>query len=220
MGKRRPRKDEPPSIGALPVRRRRLRQKEACKPPLQEVPLYNDSVLRRFLDAAWSTLSTSDCNRIRNYVHDPEVQSLGTLCSGSGMAEIAHHCLLSSLGVEPRCLHACENVAWKQKHLLQNVAPRLCGPGADTPCLYADITGTPAGITRCEAHKKECEVPQHVFLLVVGYSCKQLSSIVHGVGETARDDVLMHGTGSSAKTCRAMLQYIRRQRPHVGILEH
>lgn len=82
--------------------------------------------------------------------------------------------------------------------------------------MFADIAELAKGAAACLAHKKSCHLATDVFLLVVGYSCKDLSR----VKTNDKTNVLSSGTGTSGETCRGMLDHIQATRPVFVLLEN
>jgi hypothetical protein len=77
---------------------------------------FDGTMLQAFLDKAWEKLSAEEKERALLNIN-AQTTSLATMCSGSGMAELAHHCLMTSVGKSTALKHACEMIPFKCSHL-------------------------------------------------------------------------------------------------------
>jgi site-specific DNA-cytosine methylase len=110
-------------------------------------------------------------------------------------------------------VHSCENVKFKQKHLQHNVHPNISDA---TACIFTDLLDLSSGIGECVVHQEKCHVKRASFIMIIGYSCKQLSCLSgKPVGS-----VLTDKTGSSGQTCAAMCEFMAAHRPALGVLEN
>ena len=182
---------------------------------------FKGSVMRDFVEHAWEQLSGSEKGKIKENlltrVYGPASgPGLATMCSGSGMAELAHTCLCEALGCDDAVLFSCEKEKWKKKFLQEVVFPVL-SHDAEHGCLFSDMAGLKKKLAACDVHEKKCNLPALVFLLMAGYSCKTLSRLNPN---GCQPGALRAGSGSSGETCHALLDYLRIHRPVVCLLEN
>ena len=97
--------------------------------------------------------------------------SLSTSCSGSGMAEVAHDLLFRSLGGTPYLCHSCEIIGFKREHLMRTVHTALQAEDAYCVQEFGELS---SGTAKCSVHKELCSVDFSAFLVVIGYSCKDM----------------------------------------------
>jgi hypothetical protein len=188
---------------------------------------FHRSDLWPFLQQAWEKLSESQraaCKRnltkSSHFRGDSAVSlpSVVTMCSGSGMAELAHRVLTLSLGHREVFWHACEKETFKKRHLLEYVQPLCEQPAAagHGACLFGEFADLANGYAYCNRHRQVCEVKHGAFLALVGYSCKNLSRL----NPASNVGVLRAVSGSSGETCQSLLRYLRFFRPVVCLLEN
>ena len=194
--------------------------------------LFDDTFAWFFLQEAWSKLTVEERRSCRlNVTKSTHAMGehvsrdagsrlpIATMCSGSGMAELAHRILTEALGHRELFLHSCEKERFKKKHLLKTVHPLLTRPGPAEEqhgCLFAEFADLAAGQAFCEKHQRVCLVHECPFLIVCGYSCKNLSKL----NANNRAGVLRAGLGSSGETCDYLLNYLKNFRPAVALLEN
>ena len=191
---------------------------------------FTETVVWSFLQQAWEKLSPEKRCRCHwnltkgsHFTGDsadslrPSLPTLATMCSGSGMAELAHRILTESLGAKEVLLHSCEKEKFKKRHLLEYVVPIMERPHFKDNdmlkkfgCLFPEFTCLAGTHTKCERHDKTCRVQEHPLVAIVGYSCKNLSKL-NTPASVSR--VLRNQVGSSGETCFALLQYLRNHRP-------
>ena len=110
-------------------------------PPGDDVELlppapFDDTFAWFFLQEAWSKLTVEERRSCRlNVTKSTHAMGehvsrdagswlpIATMCSGSGMAELAHRILTEALGHRELFLHSCEKERFKKKHLLKTVHP-------------------------------------------------------------------------------------------------
>ncbi len=180
---------------------------------LRNDTIYEESTLGQYIKKAWDILSDAERCAVVEATGRLGAESCCGLCSGSGMGEIVHHALFTLLGRTNQMSHSCENVGFKQKHLLENVHDKICD---DSSCLFVDLEALSSGIGQCLVHRRTCEVKSAPFFLLIGYSCKQLSSLSPTPTSSALPDKL----GSSGKTCSAMCDFMAAHRPSLALLEN
>ena len=180
--------------------------------------MYLDTILNDFIHIGWSQLSTQEQDRAMRTAGLPESGRCTTLCSGSGMGEICHHAVQTMLGGTFTLLSGCEQTTFKQSHLMCNVHPKIMEPDTES-CLFDNIIGLHLGLGDCKYHEKKCKVKENPFLLIAGYSCKNLSTLAPCVpGDKTK--VLQSGTGSSGATCLGVVKFMKAYRPKIVILEN
>lgn len=141
------------------------------------------------------------------------VHHKATMCSGSGMAEVVHHCLMSFLGQKTIVSLACESNPWKRKHLRQTVHPLVGARDTCTFHLYGDLVH---GSATCCTHGRDCAVDLSAFIAVAGYSCKDLSKL----RSSSCTSVLPSRIGSSGETCQNTIDFMSAAKTPVIILEN
>ena len=104
----------------------------------------------------------------------PSTSSLATSCSGSGMAELAHGLLFRSFGGTPELKLSCDMVGLKRAHLMQAVHTAL---KAENDCCFKEFGDLSSGMAACSVHEKLCSVDLSTFMAIIGYSCKDISSL-------------------------------------------
>ena len=183
---------------------------------LQEDTIYKGTVLEKYVQHAWSTLSEDAREKIcQNMEEWPG--TVASMCSGTGMAEIVFHAVRTLTGSgHAEIIHSCEMVAFKQKHLMNCVAPAL---GSCESCIFNDFGELPQGAGACVVHARRCDVQRRPFLAIVGYSCKNLS-MLNSNRLRWRADVLSQGVGSSGSTCQHLVNYLETSKPYIAILEN
>ncbi len=109
---------------------------------------------------------------------------------------------------------SCEQVPFKQAHLKDTIHTFL---KADNACLYNDFCMLHERLAQCCVHDTKCEVSvEGLFMIIVGYSCKGMSSLMNA----NREDVLAQCIGSSGSTCKALLDFLDKVKVPVGVLEN
>ncbi|CAE7242160.1 unnamed protein product, partial [Symbiodinium sp. CCMP2456] len=165
------------------------------KPPAS----FDDSFAWFFLREAWPKLSLEERQNCRRNV-TKSTHALGERVSrGAG----------SRLPIE----------RFKKNYLLKTVHPLLTrsGPAEDQHgCLFAEFGDLACGQAFCEKHQRVCVVHEVPFLIICGYSCKNLSKL----NASSRAGVLRAGLGSSGETCDHLLNYLSSFRPAVALLEN
>ena len=184
--------------------------------PLYKHALYQGSALQEYLQHAWKKLGKQERGTIRSNLRNYD-STLATMCSGTGMGEIVFHAINALVEKqEAHLFHACEIVPFKQKHLMNVVAPAL---NSTRSCLFKDFADLPSGAGTCVVHSCKCEVGQKPFLAIVGYSCKNLS-LLNSQHQQPRGEILAQRVGSSGSTCQNLLDYVGMARPRVAVLEN
>ena len=170
----------------------------------------------KYLTKAWAKLTTSERDAVFARFASSSYNSIGSMCSGSGMAELVHHVLASAVGSSTVLKFSCEQVPFKQEVLKTVHAAVGCGDA----CIYQDFASMHTGVGKCAAHNTEaCEVDAaSVFMIVVGYSCKNLSRLNPTPG--SRSEVLERRVGTSGNTAQHLVDYLRVMQPPVAILEN
>ena len=189
-------------------------------PEPSEPPEFAGSSLWEFLSASWPKLTQEErtqffhnlCLRQHGVTKAPTVV---TMCSGSGMGELAHRFLCAAFKTEDHFCFGCEKEPWKRKHLLETVHPELLHDPEDG-CLFNEFIDLQASEAMCARHSQLCPVRSLPFLAIIGYSCKNLSRM----NSKANQSVLRSMTGSSGQTAEAMLRYLETHRPMVALLEN
>ena len=82
--------------------------------------------------------------------------------------------------------------------------------------MFNDIRDLHTGMGACAVHGRDCLVDFNSFMIVVGYSCKNLSSL----NKNAKTDVLSQEIGSTWQTGHALLKYLRVAQPPIAVLEN
>ncbi|CAE7413547.1 unnamed protein product [Symbiodinium sp. CCMP2592] len=202
---------------------------------LQEPALFAQTEVWKFLQLAWGKLSQQqrqDCllnltkhTHFRGEAGDtwrPSGPSIGTMCSGSGMAELVHRVLTEALQTREVLVHSCEKEKYKKGHLLQYVAPIMEQGNPDPAvsqrhgCVFTEFASLAGTSAYCDRHQRTCRIQPSPLLVVVGYSCKQLSKM----NNASNVGVLRSQTGSSGETCFALMKYLRQHRPVAALLEN
>ena len=182
---------------------------------------FEGTMMRDFVEHAWDKLTCDEKRNVKEALltraYGPASgPGLATMCSGSGMAELAHRCLCQALDCNDAVLFSCEKEKWKKKFLQEVVFPVL-SHDAEHGCLFSDMACLKKKLAACEVHGKKCSLPALVFLIMVGYSCKTLSRLNPN---GCQPGALRAGSGSSGETCQALLEFLRVHRPPVCLLEN
>ena len=190
---------------------------ELCRQELT----FQASKMRVFVELAWERLTSEEKRKIKKNVltrvyGPPSGPGVATMCSGSGMAELAHRCLCEALGCDDAVLFSCEKEKWKKKFLQDLVFPVL-SHDSDHGCLFSDMASLSQKLVHCDVHGNKCTLPPLVFLAMVGYSCKTLSRMNPN---GCQPGALRAGSGSSGETCHALIEFLRMHRPVVCLLEN
>lgn len=182
---------------------------------------FKGSMMREFVEHAWARLTSEEKknmkeNLLTRVYGPPSGPGVATMCSGSGMAELAHRCLCEALGCDDSVLFSCEKEKWKNKFLQDLVFPVLSHE-EEHGCLFSDMVSLNKKQAHCHVHEKKCTLPPLVFLAMVGYSCKTLSRLNPS---GCQPGALRAGSGSSGETCHALIEFLRVHRPVVCLLEN
>ena len=141
---------------------------------------------------------------------------LASACTGTGMAELAHHVIMEFRGV-PSTIELCsEKVKFKQA-FIANVVQKSLG---EESCIFEEMGDLPSGQGACATHGSLCAVPRGANMFICGFSCKDLSRLSNKFNGAARDTVLKMGMGTSGGTFQAVLGYAKLVRPAIVILEN
>ena len=105
------------------------------------------STTKKFLQNVWRKLGPEDQEAIKASMAPPR-NRMASMCSGSGMAELIHHCLAKSIGKQSRLLFSCECVPFKQV-LLHQVHEVVGSPDA---CCFKEFAELSSGVGNCAAH--------------------------------------------------------------------
>ena len=174
---------------------------------------FKGTLLPKFLlHVCRKKLTSKDLQRIRANM-TAETCTLTTMCSGSGMAELAHVALTSTFGRSTQLLHSCEMVPFKQGHLRRIVHDAI---EAQDACLFKEFGDLPSGSGRCVVHNADCLVQTRPFMTIVGYSCKNMSTL----NSQRHDRILEDKIGSSGSTCEHLVNYLSSSAPKTAILEN
>ena len=210
MGKKK-RAGEMPPAAETRVAKQARRTETMCEQLVTD-NIYKGTVMQEYLIWAWTKLSEQEQRMARSAVMD-STSSLSTSCSGSGMTEVAHDMLIRSLGGTPYLSHSCEMIGFKREHLMQTVHTAV---QAERACCFHEFGELSRGMARCAVHNQLCRVDFSAHLAVIGYSCKDMSSLKHG----SKKDVLASRTGSSGSTCQHLIAYLHAAKTKVVILEN
>ncbi len=168
-----------------------------------------------FIQAAMGILSPSEQKSVATSVQ-AKTWVFSSACSGSGMGEIAHQCLMESQGCDARVAFTCESVARKRQFYVDHVHPNVGG----TTCVFDDIVRLSDGETWCHPHARKCAVPGASDFFVCGFSCKDLSRASSKRTMEAKQSLLSSGTGTSGHTFQGLVSHVALARPAVVVLEN
>ncbi len=177
---------------------------------------FSGTLLGRFLLAAWGKLSPALQKAVAANLVDKKTTSLASMCSGSGTAEMVHHCFTTFLGKTTDLKFSCESVPWKRAHL-GNVLDDVLD--CRKACLFREFGELDRGMAVCDAHSNDCEVSFEAFLAVAGWSCKGLSKKI-ALAKQDQEQVLVTRKGSSGETCQYVLDYIGLSSTPIVVLEN
>lgn len=148
--------------------------------------------------------------------------SWASACSGSEGAHFVFRALqamYSGVGLDVAFMQAfaCESNAEKRKWINMVLSSSTCKP--EEVCIFKDIAHLGAGVADCATHDRPCPVT-YVDILVVGTSCKDVSSLSSGRRTTTGQLVLSQEwtPGGSAQTFRGLIAYVRTHRPALVFL--
>ena len=191
---------------------KQVRRTETMCEQLVTDNIYKGTVMQEYLMGVWTKLSEQEQRMARSAV-TASTSSLSTSCSGSGMTEVVHDMLFRSLGGTPYLSHSCEMIGFKREHLMQTVHTAV---QAERACCFHEFGELSRGMALCVVHNQLCRVDFSAYLAVIGYSCKDMSSLKHG----SKKDVLASRTGSSGSTCQHLIAYLHAAKSKVVILEN
>ena len=190
-----------------------------------------------------SVLSNSECATIekgmRGFGFEGKPLRMGSLCTGSGMGEVALQRLAERLGpfvsgtpVEVEVVFSCEYDEAKAQFLMS------CEHGHSAPC-FKDITDMGAEYAavwpRVAGDATQHHAIQDVDLLVSGWSCKDLSTMSTNAGQEMTEYIMnmlqkfmddpaqLEGVeleGSTLPTLIGCLKYIDVHRPRGVLMEN
>ena len=216
---------------------------EAAVPPLL-------IVLRKCLKAMDSTTFSQLCENWRALSQLSAKTPLGSAsgCTGSGMdwytlklateatcsllqvmcitaIPITCVCLSFLISSATQALHEVTGHTVQWENILEVEADRkkrrwlsaFSAPGV----LGTDVTQLDEDFVTNDASGKlePVPVPLNCFIYSFGYSCKDLSTLNNFSGEY-RDNCLTTGKGSSGRTWQGNLQYLRRAKPFITLIEN
>ena len=191
---------------------KQVRRTETMCEQLVTDNMYKGTVMQEYLMCVWTKLSEQEQRMARSAV-TASTSSLSTSCSGSGMTEVVHDMLFRSFGGTPYLSHSCEMIGFKREHLMQTVHTAV---QAERACCFHEFGELSRGMALCAVHNQLCRVDFSAYLAVIGYSCKDMSSLKHG----SKKDVLASRTGSSGSTCQHLIAYLHAAKSKVVILEN
>ena len=93
---------------------------------------------------------------------------------------------------------------------------RLPASAADDACIFKDMAEACEGKGLCWVHDKTCDMKRDPFIVICGYSCKNLSKL----NPCSKETVLRSAIGSSGETANALLSFLKNCRPPVALLEN
>ena len=93
---------------------------------------------------------------------------------------------------------------------------RLPATAADDACVFKDMAEACEGKGLCWVHDKTCDMKREPFIVICGYSCKNLSKL----NPCSKETVLRSATGSSGETANALLAFLKNCRPPIALLEN
>ena len=158
-------------------------------------------------------LTDEDITRVKS--HLKKAQTLASVCTGSGMAELAHKKTMAFAKQATRVDFTCESNTAKQRFLQKTIHPST----SSQPCLFSDLTRLGSGCGKCIVHDAECAVPKSSDILVGGISCKTVSKAV-GLSHQEALDLILSGEGSAGSTLRGLLELVALTLPGVIVLEN
>jgi hypothetical protein len=144
-------------------------------------------------------------------------------CSGTGMAELALHEVMSWASADVSVDFICEKVKGKRVFLNNIVLPHC---DASQSCLFEDLLELPTGSGQCALHggtaenNDMCRVPCLSDFFTCGFSCKDLSKLNGQYSAEERSNILSLGLGTSGGTFKAVIGHAARAKPSVIILEN
>jgi site-specific DNA-cytosine methylase len=165
---------------------------------------------RQFLNK----LTEKDFNTLTSHVVDRDFV-IATGCSGSGMAEICHLAIHDLFEQPTHVAFTCEKMRFKRDFCKATSEPSF----SKTPCQYDDLGSLSTGRAECLTHKAPCSLSRDIDLLIIGFSCKDLSKL-NPSRAGAASKILQTSEGSTNQTFRGTLDLTARIRPRAIILEN
>jgi hypothetical protein len=110
------------------------------------------------------------------------LKSLGTLdvvsgCTGSNVGIVSAKHVVDNIGAgkltEP---FNCEIITRKAM-FSQFISEQVLG---EQPCKFSDLKDLSQESAHCRTHEKKCDIPHHNVVALVGWSCKNFSTLFNG----------------------------------------